>query len=88
MLGSNVFDLLVAVPLGVLLAGSISVNFTQTVPMMGFLMVATVVMQVFMRRDMEISLAEAAWMLALYLGFGFWMAAEAFGIVRLLERGF
>ena len=35
--GSNVFDLLVAVPLGVIVAGSIVVNFTQIVPMMMFL---------------------------------------------------
>ncbi len=88
VLGSNVFDLLVAVPLGVLIAGAVTVNFTQTIPMMGYLMVATIVMLVFMRRDMEISKAEAVWMMALYLGFGLWMAAEAFGIVRFLGARF
>jgi cation:H+ antiporter len=86
VLGSNVFDLLVAVPLGVLLAGAVSVNFTQTVPMMGFLMIATIVMLVFMRRDMEITRAEAVWMMVLYLSFGLWMTAEAFGITSLLGR--
>jgi cation:H+ antiporter len=85
VLGSNVFDLLVAVPLGVLLAGSVSVNFEQTVPMMAFLVVATITMLVFMRRDMEITRAEATWMLVLYLVFGLWMAAEAFGLTSLLE---
>ena len=84
VLGSNVFDLLVAVPVGVLIAGTVSVNFTQTVPMMAFLMLATIVMLVFMRRDMEITRAEATWMLALYLGFGLWMTAEAFGLLSLL----
>jgi cation:H+ antiporter len=84
VLGSNVFDLLVAVPLGVLIAGAVTVNFTQTVPMMAFLMLATIVMLVFMRRDMEISRPEAVWMMVLYMAFGVWMASEAFGITSLL----
>ena len=84
VLGSNVFDLLVAIPLGVLIAGAVSVNFTQIVPMMGFLMLATIVMLVFMRREMELSRREAVCMLLLYLGFGVWMTAEAFGVVNLL----
>ena len=84
VLGSNVFDLLVAVPAGVLIAGAVSVNFSQTVPMMGFLMIATITMLVSMRRDMEISRAEAVVMMALYVGFGRWMTAEAFGIMNLL----
>lgn len=84
VLGSNVFDLLVAVPVGVLIAGSVSVSFTQTVPMMGFLVVATIVLLVFMRRDMELNHREASFMLLLYLAFGLWMATEAFGITSVL----
>ena len=84
VLGSNVFDLLVAVPLGVLIAGAATVNFTETVPMMAFLVVATVVMLVFMRRDMEISRSEAVGMIALYVVFGLWMGLEAFGAMNLL----
>jgi cation:H+ antiporter len=85
VLGSNVFDLLVAVPVGVLIAGAVTVNFSQTVPMMAFLLVATMVMLVFMRRDMEISRTEAVWMMVLYLVFGVWMSAEAFGVTNLLR---
>ena len=84
VLGSNVFDLLVAVPIGVLIAGAVSVNFTQTVPMMAFLMVATIVMLVFMRRDMEITRTEAMFMMALYMIFGLWMGAEAFGFMNVM----
>ena len=84
VLGSNVFDLLVAVPVGVLIAGTVTVNFTETVPMMGFLVIATVVMLVFMRRDMEISRPEAIWMMVLYMVFGLWLGAEAFGVMNLL----
>jgi cation:H+ antiporter len=84
VLGSNVFDLLVAVPVAVLIAGSVGVSFTQTVPMMSFLVLATIVLLVFMRRDMELTRTEASLMLLLYLVFGLWMAAEAFGITSVL----
>jgi len=40
MIGSNVFDLLVAVLLGVMLTGAIVVNFTQIVPVTAFLVLA------------------------------------------------
>lgn len=84
VLGSNVFDLLVAVPLGVMLTGAIAVNFTQIVPMMSFLVLATIVMLVFMLRDMHLSVREAHVMTALYVGFGVWMTLEAFGVTTLL----
>lgn len=82
--GSNVFDLLVAVPLGVMLTGAIAINFTQIVPMMTFLVVATVVMLIFMLRDMELSMGESHVMMVLYTGFGVWMTLEAFGMTNVL----
>ena len=84
VLGSNVFDLLVAVPAGVLLSGTIIINYTQIVPMMVFLVVATIVMLVFMLRDMRLSVREAHFMMALYGLFGVWMTLEAFGVMNLL----
>jgi len=84
VLGSNVFDLLVAVPLGVMITGAVTVNFTQIVPMMTFLVVATIVMLVFMLRDMHLSMREAHVMILLYVAFGIWMGLEAFGVTDLL----
>ncbi len=84
VLGSNVFDLLVAVPVAVLVSGAVVVNFTQIVPMMAFLMVATVVMLAFMRHDMKLTREEALVMLALYGAFGLWMAFEALGLTSIL----
>lgn len=84
VLGSNVFDLLVAVPLGVMLTGAIAVNFTQIVPMMTFLVIATIVMLVFMLRDMHLSMREAHVMIVLYMAFGIWMGLEAFGVTDVL----
>ena len=80
----DVFDLLVAVPAAVIVTGSIMVNFSQIVPMMTFLVVATVAMLAFMLRDMELKRTEAHAMIALYLLFGVWMALEAFGVTHLL----
>ena len=77
-------DLLVAVPLGVMLVGSITVNFTQIVPMMTFLIIATIVMLIFMLRDMELSMRESHAMMFLYCAFGLWMTLEAFGVMNLL----
>lgn len=84
VLGSNVFDLLVAVPLGVILTGSILINFTQIVPMMTFLVVATIVMLIFMLRDLRLSMRESHVMMILYIAFGVWMTLEAFGVMDLL----
>ena len=84
VLGSNVFDLLVAVPLAVLVTGAVAVNFTQIVPMMAFLMFATVVMLALMRHDMKLTRGEAWVMLGLYLAFGLWMGLEALGLTTLL----
>ena len=84
VLGSNIFDLLVAVPLAVLVTGTIAVNFTQIVPMMTFLVVATIVMLVFMLRDLELSVQESHVMMMLYVGFGVWMTLEAFGVTSIL----
>ena len=80
--GSNVFDLLVAVPLGVIVAGSIVVNFTQIVPMMMFLILATVVMLVFMLKHGNHH--ENLVMMLLYVAFGIWMTLEAFGFTSVL----
>jgi cation:H+ antiporter len=84
VLGSNVFDLLVAVPAGVMVAGTIAVNYTQIVPMMVFLVLATIVMLVFMLRDMQLTPREATVMVALYLALGVWMTLEAFGVTAVL----
>ena len=76
------------VPIAVLSAcggtGAITVNFSQIVPMMTFLTVATIAMLAFMLRDMELKMGEAHAMIGLYVVFGVWMAFEAFGFTHLL----
>jgi cation:H+ antiporter len=68
----------------VIVAGAVTVNFTQIVPMMMFLMVATIVMLALLRRDWELTVNEAWIMMFLYVSFGIWMALEAFGVTNVL----
>jgi len=85
VLGSNTFDLLVAVPVGVMLAGATVINFSRAAPLMGFLTVATIVLFVCMRKDMILRRAEALAMLTLYIIFVTWMVLESFGVTSVLD---
>lgn len=82
--GSNVFDLLVAVPLGVLVAGSTFISFSRAVPLLAFLVIATVVLFTLMRTQFEISRREATVLLITYAVFIAWVIAESFGVVGTL----
>lgn len=84
VLGSNVFDLLIAVPVGVLIAGTAEINFARAVPMMGVLTFATIVLFTFLRTDMEITDREAWSMLGLYGLFVLWMGLETAGITNVV----
>ncbi|WP_226005563.1 sodium:calcium antiporter [Natrinema salinisoli] len=85
VLGSNTFDLLVAVPVGVLVAGSLPVNFAHIVPMMGFLVLATIVFFAISRTGMQLSRREAWSLLVLYAAFVCWLLLESLRIVSVLE---
>ncbi|WP_101297633.1 sodium:calcium antiporter [Halegenticoccus soli] len=81
VLGSNTFNLLVAIPVGVLLAGSATVNFLTAIPMMGFLAFATLVFVVFTRTHLELTDREAYALLGLYAAFLAWMTLETVGVI-------
>ncbi|AFO59111.1 MULTISPECIES: sodium:calcium antiporter [unclassified Natrinema] len=84
VLGSNTFDLLVAVPVGVLVAGSLTIKFANIVPMMGFLVLATVSFFAISRTGMTLSRPEAWVLLGLYTAFVCWLLLESLGIVSVL----
>jgi cation:H+ antiporter len=81
VLGSNTFNLLVAIPVGVLLAGSATVDFLVAIPMMGFLAAVTLVFVVVTRTHLELTTTEAVALLALYALFLAWMLLETLGVV-------
>lgn len=77
IVGSNIFDLLIAVPAGVLIAGSSLVNFNVAGPMTLFLGVATILLIVLLLRKNHLSVKEAWVLLGIYGVFIAWMIAES-----------
>lgn len=84
VLGSNTFDLLVAIPIGVLIVGKAPINFAVAVPMMGVLTLATVLLFAFLRTDLSLTRLESLTLLATYLIFVLWIIIESIGVTNLL----
>jgi len=85
VLGSNTFDLLVAIPVGVLIVGSAPVNFSVAVPMMGVLTLATILLFVVLRTDLTLTQYESYALLAAYLLFVSWVVTETVGVTDLIR---
>jgi cation:H+ antiporter len=85
VLGSNTFDLLVAIPVGVLLAGSAPVSFTTAVPMMGVLTLATILLFTFLRTGLTLTTLESYALLTAYLVFAGWVIGETVGMFGLIK---
>jgi len=85
VLGSNTFNLLVAIPVGVLLAESATVNFLAAIPTIGFLAFATLVFIVFTRTGLELTNAEGYGFLGLYGLFLVWMTLESVGAIETVR---
>ena len=84
VLGSNTFNLLVAIPVGVLILGSVPVNFAVSAPMFGLLTVATMLLFVVLRTDMTLTAKESYLLLGAYVIFVGWAIGETVGAVDLL----
>ena len=84
VLGSNIFDLLVCIPAGVLVAGAVTINYSVGAPMMAVLTVATLAVFLMMRTDLLLSRREAWSLIVLYVLFVVWMGVETFGVVDLV----
>jgi len=88
VLGSNTFDLLVAIPVGVLIAGTWAFNFELAVPMFAVLTLATVLLFTFLRTDLALSTPESAALLVAYALFVGWVVLEEIStIVTFLPSG-
>ncbi|MFP4454052.1 MAG: sodium:calcium antiporter [Desulfobacterales bacterium] len=84
VLGSNIFDLLVAIPVGVLIAGSSVINFAVAAPTMGILTLATIALFAMLRTQLRITRTECAVLLVLYAVFILWTGLETFGVIDFL----
>jgi cation:H+ antiporter len=85
--GSNTFDLLVAIPVGVLIVGAVTIDFGVAVPMMGVLTLATVILFGLLRTDLSLTNPESMSLLVLYAIFVVWVVAETVGVVQILPGG-
>ncbi len=84
VLGSNIFDLLVAVPAGVLIAGTAPIDYTVAAPMMGYLTFVTIVLFAMLRTRLVLARWEAWALLALYALFVGWMVLETIGVTGVV----
>ncbi len=85
VLGSNTFDLLVAIPVGVLIAGSAPVSFTIAAPMMGILTLATILLFTVLRTGLTLTSVESYTLLVAYLIFIGWVVGETVGLFGLIR---
>ncbi len=80
-LGSNTFDLLVAIPVGVLIAGAQPIAFDMAVPMFAALTLATLFLFTTLRTDLALTTAESAGLITSYLLFVAWVVAETVDVL-------
>jgi cation:H+ antiporter len=78
--GSNIFDLLVVLPVGVLITGAVGFNYPRIIPMMMFLLFATVAFLVLARSGSELTNNNGIALLILYVGFIVWMGTKYIGV--------
>jgi cation:H+ antiporter len=84
VLGSSIFDLLIAIPAGILIAETATVDYAVAAPMMGFLTLATVAFFTMMRSSQVLRPGEGAFLLVLYAVFVAWMILEATRVLTIL----
>lgn len=79
--GSNIFDLLVAVPAGVLVIGGTFINFERLAPLAGILIVATIVLFTTLRTGFALTRREAWLLLVTYGLFIAWVVWVTVGAI-------
>jgi len=84
VLGSNIFDLLVAIPAGVLIAGATQVDYRVAAPLMAFLTLGTIVLFAATRTNLRLGRREATLLLLLYVAFVVWLGLETAGVTSFL----
>lgn len=69
-----------AIPIGVLIVGSVPVDFAVAVPMLGVLTLATVLLFTVLRTELSLSTPESYALLVGYGPFVMWVVAETVGV--------
>ncbi len=90
VLGSNTFDLLVAIPVGVLIVGreGAAIDFALAVPMFAALTLATILLFTALRTGLALSTTESYVLVASYVVFVLWVVLETVGqAIDVLPNG-
>jgi cation:H+ antiporter len=82
--GSNTFDLLVAVPAGVILSGGAIVNFSAGIILLSILVAVTIVVFIVIRTDLDIKKREAILLIIIYISFIVWISLEGLSIISTI----
>lgn len=82
--GSNTFDLLIAVPAGIILAGGAVVNFSASIILLSVLVVVTVMVFMTIRANLDIKEYQAVILLILYVLFVIWIILEGLSVVSVI----
>lgn len=77
VLGSNIFDLLIAVPAGIMIAGASIINFEMAVPMMMYLTAGTIFLFTFLRTGLYLEKWEGWVLILFYAIFVAWIILES-----------
>jgi cation:H+ antiporter len=85
VLGSNIFDLCVCIPAGILIAGTAAIDLANAVPMMALLVVATLIVFFMARTDLRLTRFEGLVLLALYGLFIVFIFGESSGVTNFLN---
>lgn len=86
VIGSNIFDLLIAVPAGILIAGQAVVNFSVATPMMLFLGGATVILILLLTGNRVLNRWKGILLLLVYLIFVVWIILESTGLTSFMGQ--
>lgn len=82
--GSNTFDLLVVLSLGVIVSGGTMINLGTTLPLMGVLVLSSILMLYFTQNSGDLSTLES-YILILYYGlFCLWILLEAINVTNII----
>lgn len=86
VIGSNIFDLLIAVPVGILIAGQAVVNFSVATPMMLFLGGATLILILLLTGNRVLNRWKGILLLLVYLIFVVWLILESTGLTSFMGQ--
>lgn len=84
VVGSNIFDLLFIVSIGVILAGGAVINISVNIPLIVILLIFTLSTAYFIIKDNKLTVKESYIMITLYISFVIWIVLEAFGFVSII----